>query len=187
MTQFEYLSVLVSIIVGLALTQLLSGIARQIQLRRHVTADATTLCWTGLMFLINTQIWWAAFERRWAHDWTFFSFLLYLLMPIIGFLLSYLLVPPLEEGDATDPATNFAGNRPWFFGLLALLPCVSMLEEFLRMGVLSHGGDTAFRIVFAVMALVASRVRSPRFHFWNALVAIAVISGYVAELFLRLR
>jgi hypothetical protein len=187
MSQFEYLSVLVSIIVGLALAQLLTGIARQIQLRRRVPADATTLCWTALLFLINTQMWWAAFERRESADWNFFSFLLYLLMPIIGFLLSYLLVPPLEEGETVDPAANFASNRPWFFGLLALLPCVSMLEEFLRMGALSHGSDTAFRSVFAAMALVASRVRSARFQFWNALVAFAVISSYVAMLFLRLR
>jgi len=187
MTQFEYLSVLVSIIVGLAITQLLSGAARLIQLRRRVPAHATTICWMGLMFLINTQMWWAAFERRWTSDWNFFSFLLYLLMPIIGFLLSYLLVPQAEDLDEFDLATNFADNRPWFFGLLALLPCVSLAEQALRMGGLELDGDTAFRIVFALIALVASRVRSARFQLWNAWLAMAVVCAYVAVLFLRLR
>jgi hypothetical protein len=187
MSQFEYLSVLVSIIVGLAITQLLSGAARLIQLRRRLSADATTLCWMALLFLINTQMWWAAFERRDASDWNFFSFLLYLLMPIIGFLLSYLLVPQGEDAADIDLAANFAGNRPWFFALLALLPCVSMIEETLRVGTLAGNGDTAFRVAFAALALVASRVRNPRFHFWNALVAMAIVCAYVAMLFLRLR
>jgi hypothetical protein len=40
MTQFEYLSVLVSIIVGLALTQLLSGVARLIHLRSRIRPHA---------------------------------------------------------------------------------------------------------------------------------------------------
>ena len=38
MGQFEYLSVLVSIIIGLALAQLLSGAARLVQLRHRVLA-----------------------------------------------------------------------------------------------------------------------------------------------------
>ena len=53
MTQFEYLSVLVSIIVGLALTQLLSGAARLIQLRRRVRMHAPTLLWMATLFLID--------------------------------------------------------------------------------------------------------------------------------------
>ncbi len=187
MTQFEYLSVLISIIVGLALTQLLSGVARLIQMRQRVRPHATTFCWMALLFLVNTQIWWAAFERRDGTDWNFFFFLLYLLMPIIGFLLSYLILPGLEDDDDADLAANFIGNRPWFFGLLALLPCVSLAEEALRTGALVLDGDTAFRIVFAAVALVAGRVRSARFHFCNALVVLALVCAYVAALFLRLR
>jgi hypothetical protein len=185
MSQFEYLSVLVSIIVGLALTQLLSGVARLIQLRRRVRPHATTLCWVVLLFLVDTQIWWAAFERRDSPEWNFFSFLLYLLMPILAFMLSYLVLPELGEEDEIDLAANFEDNRPWFFALLALLPCVSLVEEGVRGG-LRVDSDAAFRVVFAAMALVASRVRSARFHLWNAFVALFLICAYVAMLFLRL-
>ena len=187
MTPFEYLSVLVSIIVGLALTQLLSGAARLIQLRRRVPIHATTVLWMAMLFLIDIQVWWVAFERRAAQQWTFFNFLLYLLIPIGVFLLSYLVLPDMGDEDAPDLRANFENNRPWFFGLLATLPMVSLLEQWVREGRLQLDGDAGFRVAFAALSLVAARVRSPRYQLWNAGVALALFVGYVLLLFVRLR
>jgi hypothetical protein len=186
-TPFEYLSVLVSIIVGLALTQLLSGAARLIQLRRRVPMHATTLLWMAILLLIDIQVWWVAFERRAAVQWTFFSFLLYLLIPIGVFLLSYLVLPDMGDEDAPDLRANFEDNRAWFFGLLASLPAVSLLEQWLRDGTLHWDGDVAFRVAFSALSLVAARVRSARYHLWNAIVALGLFVGYVLLLFVRLR
>ena len=132
MTPFEYLSVLVSIIVGLALTQLLSGVARLIQLRRRVPMHATTLIWMALLFLMDVQVWWVAFERRFTPQWTYFTFLLYLLIPITVFLLSYLVLPEMGDEDTPDLRANFENNRGWFFGLLAAIPVISLVEQALR-------------------------------------------------------
>jgi hypothetical protein len=187
MSQFEYLSVLISIIIGLAITQLLSGAARLIQIRRRVRLHAATLCWMVSMFLLDTQIWWVAFERQDNVDWNFFLFLLYLLMPIGAFLLSYLVLPELGDEDSADLAANFEENRPWFFGVLALLPGISLLEEWSHDARLPLDGDVAFRIGFIALSLAGARIRNARFHFWYALVALALICAYIAVLFLRLR
>lgn len=187
MTPFEYLSVLVSIIVGLALTQLLSGAARLIQLRHRIAMHPATLCWMAVLFLVNVQVWWVAFERRESLQWTFFAFLLYLLIPIGVFLLSYLVLPDLGDEDAADLGANFDHNRGWFFGLLAMLPAVSLLEQLAREGALRLDADVGFRIVLLSLALVAGRVRSARFHLANALLVLALFIGYVVALFLRLR
>jgi len=187
MTPFEYLSVLVSIIVGLALTQLLSGAARLIQLRRRVPMHATTLMWMAMLLLIDIQVWWVAFERRSAQQWTFFNFLLYLLIPIGVFLLSYLVLPDLGDEDAPDLRANFEDNRTWFFGLLAALPAISLFEQWVREGTLHWDGDVAFRVSFSALSLVAARVRSPRYHLWNAAIALTLFTGYVLLLFVRLR
>ena len=187
MTPFEYLSVLISIILGLAIAQLLAGTARLVQLRRRVRPHATTLLWVAILFLIDTQIWWAAFERREELHWNFFLFLFYLLMPILAFLLSALVLPELGNEDEIDLAANFAGNRPWFFGLLALLPITSLIDEALGSGGLpSWDADVAFRALFAAMALMAAMVRSARFHFWIALASLVLLCSYVALLFLYL-
>ena len=187
MTPFEYLSVLVSIIVGLALTQLLSGMARLIQLRRRIPMHAPTLLWMGLLFLIDIQVWWVAFERRATLQWTFFTFLLYLLIPIGVFLLSYLVLPDMGDEDAPDLAANFEGNRVWFLCLLSALPAISLLEQWVRERALHWDGDVAFRVGFLALSLVAARARGSRVHLWIALVALSAFVGYVLLLFVRLR
>ncbi len=186
MSPFEYLSVLVSIIIGLAITQLLSAAARLIQVRQRVRPHATTLLWMATLFLIDTQIWWAAFERRDYTGWNFFLFLLYLLMPILAFLLSFLVVPELGDEDEIDLAANFAGNRPWFFGLLALLPCASLAEQATRDPTMRLDADVAFRLVFLLLAIVASRIASARVQAGLAVATLALLCGYVADLFLHL-
>jgi len=184
--KFEYLSVLTSIIIGLAIANLLSGAARLIQLRHRVRPHATTFCWMALLFLANMQIWWAAFERRDSAAFSFFAFLLYLAMPIGVFLASYLVLPDLGDEDEVDLAANFGRNVPWFFGLLGAVPVVSLAEEALRDGHLPHDGDAAFRVFFAAFCLLAACIRNPRFQFWNALLALACFVAYVATLFLQL-
>jgi hypothetical protein len=186
-SQFEYLSVLVSIIIGLALTQLLSGAARLIQLRHRIRMHGPTLWWMLVLFLIDIQVWWVAFERRGNEEWHYFSFLLYLLIPVMLFLLSYLVLPDLGDEDTADLAANFDDNRAWYFGLLAAIPLVSLLEQFVRGAGVAVDADAGFRVVFAAAALVAGRIRSTRFHLWNAIAMLALFLGYVAMLFLRLR
>lgn len=187
MTQFEYLSVLISIIVGLAIAQLLSGAARLIQIRARVRPHATTLLWMATLFLIDTQIWWAAFERRASDEWNFFLFLFYLLQPILAFLLSFLILPELGDEDVIDLPGNFAGNRPWFFSLLALLPLVSLVSEYIDTSAIPHDEDAAFRMLFLVLSVVTGCVRNARAQLWLAIVALLLLCSYVALLFLHLQ
>jgi hypothetical protein len=186
MTPFEYLSVLISIVIGLAITQLLSGTARLIQVRARVRPHATTLLWMATLFLLDTQIWWAAFERRDISEWNFFLFLFYLLQPTLAFLLSYLVLPELGDEDEIDLPANFAGNRPWFFALLALLPLVSLASEYIDTGAIPRDADAAFRVLFLLLALIAGRVRNARAQLWFAGSSLALLCGYVGLLFLHL-
>jgi len=186
MNKFEYLSVLVSIIIGLAVSNLLAGAARLIQLRARVRPHATTLCWMVVLFLINVQVWWAAFDRRENPDWTFFAFLLYLLIPITLSVTTYLVLPDLGDEDAVDLAANFHDTRPWFFGLLAAAPLISLVEETLRNGRLPLDLDALFRLVFTGLSLVAMRQRSERYQLLNAWAVLLLFLGYITVLFLRL-
>ena len=64
MDSFNYLSVLLSIILGLAITQVLQGLRGLILTRAKVKLYIPTLIWVGLTLLIAIQGWWASFGMR---------------------------------------------------------------------------------------------------------------------------
>lgn len=187
MTPFEYLSVLVSIIVGLGLSHLLTGAARLIQLRRQVRPYPATYLWMAILLLLQIQIWWAAYESRSDTRWTFFGFAAFLLLPISAALLSYLLIPDLEgEHTELDLRASFQENRAWFHGLLGLAAVISLGRDLLEDGRAALDADAAFRVVFLVLAIGAARARSDTYQTLNALVVLALFCAYVVTLFVQL-
>lgn len=186
MEPFEYLSVLVSIIVGLGLSHLLATTARLIQHRSVVRLFGPTLIWMALLFVLQVQIWWAAFEWQGSGAWNFFSFLLFLGLPIGAYLLSVLLVPDLDDPEEVDLRTSYFDNRRWFFALLVLLPVVSLAHEQVQGGHIQWDVDAAFRVGFGVVAFAGLVVRQVAAH-WGLTIGFALgFAAYVGLLFSRL-
>lgn len=186
MDQFEYLSVLISIIVGLGLSHLLSSAARLIQLRHRARLYGPTLSWMGSLLLAQIQIWWVAFDRRADVEWNFFSFLLYLLIPIGAYVLSYLVVPDLEGGEVVDLRASYHANRTWFFGILGGVLGISLGEEYLRSGDIIRDADALFRLVFLLVACAGVWIRREAFHVVTAALFLLLFTAYIGVLFLRL-
>lgn len=182
---FEYLSVLISVIVGLGISHLLTGVARLMQLRRKIRLYPPTLLWMAMLFILQIQIWWVAYMRRGDAGWTFFSFIGFLVIPIIGYLLCYLVIPDLESGGV-DLRANYHANRVWFFGLLAAAVVVSLAQNAAR-GALVLDPDTAFLLVFLLLSVAGAAIRHEWFHVANAFLAPALFCVYVFVNFLSLR
>src|SRR3954471_23039506 len=75
---FSYLSVLLSIIIGLGVTQLLTAVGRLIRHRDRVRVDWLPLLWAAVLLVIFVQVWWSMFGLRNYREWNFVSFLLVL-------------------------------------------------------------------------------------------------------------
>ena len=186
MRAFEYLSVLISIVLGLGLTHLLAGAAKIMRFRSDVRLYGPSLIWIGLLFLLHVQIWWAVFELREVSDWTFFSFLLVLAIPTLAYLLGALLIPDFDRETDTDLKTSYFENRRWFFGLFVLIPLVSLAQEGVISGGIRWDADPVFRLGFLVLGLVGFGTRHERTHQWLAPVGFIAFAGYITVLFLRL-
>ena len=74
MTQHEYVFVAVSIILGLAITRLLSSIAGLIRAHKHVTFHWATALWGGSIMLFILQLWWVGWDLVSFTEWTIFDF-----------------------------------------------------------------------------------------------------------------
>jgi hypothetical protein len=61
MDSFSYLSVILSIVLGLAITQVLLGFRSLILTRAKVKLYATALIWAFIALIIPIQAWWADF------------------------------------------------------------------------------------------------------------------------------
>jgi hypothetical protein len=185
LSPFEYLSVLISVIVGLGLSHLLTSAARLIQRRRRVEMYLPTLLWMATLFVVQVQIWWVAYQSNGKREWTFFSFLFFLLIPVIGYVLCFLAVPDLD-GKEVDLRANYHENRAWFFGLTAAAFTVTFVQDLHGSGGIPLDLNAAFRALFLVLALAAIVVRREWYHVLNATLALALFCAYVFAEFLRL-
>ncbi|HEX4684094.1 MAG TPA: hypothetical protein VH277_15365, partial [Gemmatimonadaceae bacterium] len=71
MDAFNYLSVLLSIIIGLGLTQVLTAMGRLIRHRALVRFYWPPVLWADLLILVYVQTWWAMFGLRGYRAWRF--------------------------------------------------------------------------------------------------------------------
>jgi len=129
MDAFSYLSVLISIVIGLAITQLLSGYRTLLIARGRVRTYAPTLIWGGLLLLIDVQGWWAMFGMRAHGSWTFVQFALVLLQAILLYMLAALVFPDVAADHTVDLREHYFNQSRWFFGFGVLLLVVSVVKD----------------------------------------------------------
>ena len=187
MDAFAHLSVLISIVLGLGITNLLMGFARIVQMRGRVSVYWPTIVWGLVLLLIHVQTWWSMFGLRAVTTWTFVAFSLTLMQPILLFFLSALVMPDFDRDEALDLKANYFAQVRWFFGIIIVLLVTSLLRTFAIEGRPPAPADLAFHIGFLVGAVPAAIVTNERFHQIAALVAASSVFAYVALLFTVLR
>jgi len=102
MNPFDYLTILVSIVLGLAMTNVLTRLAIVVSARERVDFYWPPIAWAMWIFFISIQHWWAAWSTHHVREWTFLTFCTGLLDPIILFFLSALVLPDRDEGGVID-------------------------------------------------------------------------------------
>ena len=138
MTAFEYVMVLVSIIVGLGLTHILGAFGAGVHRIRGQGAplrvDATFIAWVAYVFLVLISFWWWEFRLRDAlAEWTFGVYLLILGYAVGLFLMAVVLIPRELEG-VTDTEQHFLGIRRWFYVLFLGTLSLDIPDTLLKSG-----------------------------------------------------
>jgi hypothetical protein len=185
MNSFSYLSVFISLILGLGVTHLLSGAASLIQSRHELKWWWPTPLWMATTFLIQVQTWWAMFTLRTVDQWSFAAFLVVLLQPVAIFMMAALIVPRTATGTLDLKDEYFRESR-WFFSALLLALGASLVKNLMLTGRLPEPRNLAAHIVFIGIAVAALASRSTRVHLALAVAGLALLSGYIALLFTTL-
>lgn len=159
MDAFGYLSVLLSIIIGLAITQLLQGFGRIIQARDRVKIFWPSLTWAGLLILVNVQTWWALFGLHTRASWSFFPFLVVVLQTINLYLTTALILPEIGPGERVDLQAHYFAQARWFFSLTIVSVMISLAKDLVLNGALPQLANTVIQLSFVAVALSAILVR----------------------------
>ena len=186
MTPFDYLTVLVSIVIGFAMANVLTRLSVVITARERVDFYWPPVAWAIWLFFIAVQHWWAQWGIRHTREWTFPTFCLEISVPVLLYLCSTLILPEREENGKVDLGEWYFHNRAWFFALLFLVPAASLVEEFTRTGHIGSPVNFGFLLFFEVMAAAAFFSKSRRIQELITGQAMVMTLVYVIVLFLPL-
>ena len=164
---FDYLTVLISVVVGLSVTSFLTSVVRIIHVRGDVTISWEQLLWSTAILIWTVAFWWFTFVLAKQSQWTYPLFVFLLVYATLLYVLMALLFP---EGVPAghDYRAQFMRNRVWFFGVFALFLCVDVVDYVIKMdrevSIVGHLQYAAFVGPLIVLSLFALRTDNLVFH-----------------------
>lgn len=173
MDHFEYIMVLISIIVGLGIAHVLIGVGgiidRRASMRPPITLSVTHGAWLAFTFTWLVQFWWWEFRfSELAPEWTIELYLFLVTYAVALFLLAVILVPRTWEG-VENLDNHFLTRRVWFYSVLIAVTGLDVLDSFLKGG-WSYMVDVlgpwtwSFWALTVVFCIIGIRSRTLRFH-----------------------
>ena len=121
MSPFEYVIVLISIILGLGITLVLTGVAEMIKRWKTIKHFWPYQIWIALAFILHIQEWWTTYDLKSIDAWTLPSFLFVASYPILLFILANLLFPTDWLKEGLDLKEFYFDNYKKFFVCVILL------------------------------------------------------------------
>jgi hypothetical protein len=184
---FGYLSVLLSIIIGLGVTQLLTAFGRVIRHRDRVRVDWLPLLWVVVLLVVFVQVWWSMFGLRNYNGWTFGSFLIILAQTSALYLMAAVLLPEQIDAESIDLAAHYERQRRWFFSFLVAALLISLVKDRVMNGRWPTGLNFTFHMIVMALALSAIFIRHRRYQEFAGIVGAGIFATYIVVLFPRLQ
>jgi len=156
MTQFEFLTVALSFVLGLAVTVLLTSFVNAFRSRRKTRMSWLPLAWAVYVLVTQFETWWEIYGLASTEIWSVGSFILLLLVALTLFLAGALILPSGVGDYPEDLDKYFREDGRWGLALVAAF-CLT--------------GITANTVLFNLPLL-------GRMNLWNAfaigLIAVAI-------------
>ena len=179
MTPFEYVTVLISIILGLGITQIVTGIADVIHQWNRIKIYWPHALWIVLVFVMHIHEWWYTYELKKHEQWHLVSFLFLILYPILLFVLARILFPFGAMDTDVDFKEFYFSNYRKFFLLVSLLVLLAALQDVLLEGysVMSQLPKVLIPLVLNVLAI--KKIKHETLH---QIVVLLLLAAFIASL-----
>ena len=176
MSSFEFIAALMSIIIGLGVTNLLAGAGRAFYRRKENPLDEVHIVLTIATLLLLVLQWWVTFKWNTEVTWSFDMFLVLIVWTITLYMLTVFLYPP-DLSEAEEHQRRFQRNRTAIIRRSLACACsisrkpqstVILLHPIWYVPFIGHYA------VLAAIGLVAHRRGYDRFFAWYQLITLLI-------------
>lgn len=176
MSDFEFVSVLMSIVVGLGITRILSDLASLAEHRANVRLDGLTLVWAMNVLGYLLIYWWVVVNNwRTQATWSFFGFSTLFFYGVVLYFCAALILPRADR-EPLDLRERFETIRLPFFLLWLTVGFFEVLDSFSKGSayVLAELGLPYLITMGVTMVLTVGAIwtRDRRFHWAFAIVTL---------------
>ena len=129
MTHFEFLSVALSFVLGLAITVLLTSLLTAFRARRRTRMSWLPLTWAFYLLVIQFDVWWEVYGLVSMESWTAGAFVLLLLIVLLLFAAGGLILP-MRSGDYPEDLDEyFQQDGRWAVAVVGLFQAGAMVAN----------------------------------------------------------
>ncbi len=156
MSAFEYVTVLISIVISLGITQILRGVASVLKKIHKVELYWPHILWVIFVLLLNIQEWWVTYELKNFSPWRLPVFLFIMIYPINLFLMSRLLFPDKFKGKCLDLKEFYFRNYRKLYLLLSISAAFSILYNLfiLNLEIVSQTLQLLLLLIVSIIAII---------------------------------
>jgi len=172
MSHFEYVMVIVSIILGLGLTLVLRGLSK---LMRSEHPSVVVVLYGVFLLMTHLQTWWGLWDAREIGQWTQVRFVLVAAYPCILYAMSELMLPMAARPD-TDWKAHFLSVRRWYFSLQAMLVVSGSMLTWLMLSVPLLHPYRLVQLGLLLLSLLALTTERMRLQLWIVIGLMTVLT-----------
>jgi hypothetical protein len=179
---FEYVYTLVSIIVGLGITQILSSVADLLYHHEKVKLYWPHSAWVAFIFFLLIQDWFVTYQLRYTTNWNIPNLAFVLSYPILLFTCAKMLLPTNDNEERYNMKLFYFSQFNVIFMLVAASAIVSIIFNLymLRRPLTEQLVQLGFFVV--LLAFISGKLRQ---EFLHKILAVLVLLGAFVSILLE--
>jgi hypothetical protein len=156
MDTYRWISIVISIILGLGITRLLTSAVGLFLARRKATFDWIPFAWSLTIFVQQIDFWWSIEElSALVLTWWLGDFLLLVGLVLTLFLAAALILPASEAGLSKGLRIYFEEDGRWALAAIALFNMLAIFANWKFWGEAPVSVEGALNLVSGLLPLVA--------------------------------
>lgn len=175
---YQHVVVVMSMVLGLGITQLLKGMAQLHRARSRVRTYWLHWGWVTLLVFVSLLLWWTFWNYRGIAEWNFLRFVVYLSPIIVMYYVTARAFPDPVDSVSSIKEYYFA-NRVGFFGSFALCGVLAGVAAAVVRGLPLSDSSYVFRLLLVLFMLILMRSTNERVH-----ATVFVVSASLLVLFM---